>query len=80
MSELDIKDEYIYKISKEKYSNSEPCIIIRGKIANQVFCMIDQYFVESSINGKIEFMFSELPPLFFEAIKWPEDAEYILIR
>lgn len=80
VSELDIKEEYIYKVSEEKYSNSEPCIIIRGKIANQVFCMINQFFMECSSKGQTEFSLKELPPIFTEAIKWSEDAEYISIE
>ena len=80
VSELDIKEEYIYKISEEKYSNSEPCIIIRGKIANQVFCTINQFFMECTAKGHTKFLIRELPQLFAEAIKWSEDAEYILIE
>ena len=80
VSDLDIREEFIYKESVEKYKNEEPCVIIRGKIANQVFCKLNEYIKGCKKEGRQIVPMEDLPVLFQEAILWDTKAAYIAIE
>ena len=80
VSDLDIREEFIYKESKEKYQNEEPCVIIRGKIANRIFCGMNEYIKGCRKEGKKIVPLEELPVLFRESIMWDNKAAYIMIE
>lgn len=80
VSDLDIREEFIYKESKEKYQNEEPCVIIRGKIANMIFCGMNEYIKGCRKEGRKLVPLEELPELFRESILWDKEAAYISIE
>lgn len=78
ISELPLKHAYIMRISKEKYDNNEPCIIIKGKIANQVYCSLLEYLNDCVKQGKYSQQISDLPVLFQESIAWTPEITHII--
>ena len=77
ISELPLKNSYIMRISKEKYNNNEQCIIIKGKIANQVYCSLLEYLNDCVKKGTYSQKISNLPVLFQESIAWMPEMTYI---
>lgn len=77
ISELNLSEDYIYRVSNEKYNNSEPCIIIKGKIANSLFCKWNEFINECSKRRKEIIELNEIPNDIKEGIIWEEGVEFI---
>lgn len=77
ISDINIKEEYFYKVSMEKYDNSEPCVIIKGKIANKLLCDLNVFINQLKNQNRNMISLDELPMNIKEAIEWQQEAEYI---